>query len=190
MALPSRSADAPFSPNYGNKIGLPVNSNTTIYAGNMLSYESTGTGCVHPLVAGEVFAGHAAFGCDNAGGANGAVQVEVYAGPYRWCTANSNIQGVTNTNAIPTPVFANTANTLTMIGSGNSPAGYIIRRGVTLNNLECEVLFTPLDPRVPSTVATFANVNTNCSNDNTNTLASTFNALITALIASGLISAD
>jgi hypothetical protein len=187
MALPASTAEAPFAPIRGDKYGLPVNANTTIYGGEMLSFNSSNQ-CVEPLVAGKQFAGHAAFNCDNSGGANGAVQVEVYGpDPYRWATANSNIQNLCNTNTIPTQVFAYNANTLTVLGGSNTPVGFVVRMGVGLNSLESEIRFLPADPRVPQ--ANIANTNTNANTEaNLNTALGKLNTLITELVAAGIIS--
>lgn len=109
----------------GDYSSAPAAASATIYQGSMCTLNSSGY--ANALVEGEMFIGHAQAKVDNSAGANGDLNVNVYAGPYR---AEVTVPSVAITD-IGKDVYATDDETLSLT-HGTTRVG-VVERYVTTN---------------------------------------------------------
>jgi len=118
---------------------IPAGAGVEVFKGSMISVSadsSIGVGYGNPLVAGEVFAGHAMEGCDNTDGDAGDLDIQLRCGaPYRLV-----VDLAASQESIGVAVYASDDETYTLTAGSNSKVGILIR---VRNATQCEVLFQP-----------------------------------------------
>ena len=122
--------DSPLVQKVGNRDHVPVIADDIVFEGAMLGDNASGYG--QPLVAGNLFRGHAIAKCDNTGGAAGAKYIEVLTGRYRL-----EVSLVGLITDVGQPVYASDDAVYTFAGAGNSYIG-VITRYVSATRMEIE----------------------------------------------------
>lgn len=102
-----------------NSIGIIADD--IVFEGAMVGDNFAGYG--RPLVAGDLFLGHSLLKVDNAGGSAGAKELRLRTGRYR---GKVTLAGLLITD-VHKEVYASDDNTFTLLASGNSRVGVIIR---------------------------------------------------------------
>jgi len=116
----------------GDMNSIPIIEDDIVYEGAMVGLVAA-SGYGRPLVAGDIFMGHAVVKVDNTGGANGDKNIRLRSGRYRMvCT----LTGVAITD-VGAPVYASDDDTLTLTSTSNSFVGRVSRY-IKANTAEIE----------------------------------------------------
>lgn len=114
------AADTPRAYELGDRNNIGVIASDIIFEGSVVG--DNGSGFARPLVAGDVFLGFSKQKADNSAGSAGDIKVEVQTvGRAQLAVASALITDV------GLPVYAQDDNAFSMIGTGGTFIGYIIR---------------------------------------------------------------
>ncbi len=125
------AADTPVKRMVGDRSHVPIIGSDIVFEGAAVGDNASGYG--RPLVAGDIFRGHAYERCDNASGAAGAKNIRVLRGRYR---LEVTITSVAITD-VGKDVYASDDNTYTLSEGLNTRVGRVTRY-VTTNTAEVE----------------------------------------------------